>query len=148
MKALIVLLLSLILLGGAGFGSWTLYKEFMVKKEEEVKAPPPKPAVVFVRMQSVVVPVIDDNKVKQFVTVVATVQCNQDKQLIVQANIPRIQNALLGALYDLAGEHKLLSGPLVNIAAVKARFVDVVRNAVKEEGIQDVLIQVVMQRNL
>lgn len=148
MKALIVLILGLILLGGASFASWTLYKQYVASKEHAEEPPPPPPLPpAFVKVSPVVVPLIGETKVKQFVTVVVTLQVDQPKQPSIQAQMPRIQNALLQTLYEMGGEGKILQKSLVDIPAVKDQLTAAVKSAVPD-GIQDVLVQVVMQRNL
>jgi flagellar protein FliL len=149
MKALFVLILGLILLGGAAFASWTLYQRYIAGEHAEEAPPPPPPAPpAYIRVTPVVVPLIGDKKVSQFVTVVATLQVDQPKQLAIQASLPRIQNAMLEALFAMGAEGKILRGTLVDIPAVKERLVEAVKPALPDGGLQDVLIQVVMQRNL
>lgn len=150
MKAIIVLLVGLLLLGGAAIGGWTLYTRY-IKPADEAAAeppPPPKPGIAYVRMPTVNVPVIGENRVRQFVSVVVTLQVDDDKQQAIQGLMPRLQNAVLTKLYELAGTNKILSGTLVDIAGVKAALVEAVGPAIGGPGLQDVLIQAVMQRNL
>jgi len=150
MKAIIVLLIGLLLLGGAAIGGWTLYTQFFKAKEEaaEPPPPPPKPGVAYVRIPSVNVPVIGDKRVTQFIMVTVTLQVDDDKQQAIQGLMPRLQNAVLTKLYELAGSNKILSGSLVDIPGVKAALIEAVGAAIGGPGLQDVLIQAVMQRNL
>lgn len=148
MKAIFVLIIGLLLLGGAAVGGWTLYTHYFKPKEEVVAEPPPKPGIAYVRMPTVNVPVIGENRVRQFVSVVVTLQVDDDKQQAIQGLMPRLQNAVLTKLYELAGTNKILSGTLVDIAGVKAALVEAVGPAIGGPGLQDVLIQAVMQRNL
>lgn len=149
MKALIVLAIGLLLLGGAGYGGWMLYNEYIVKKEdEEPPKPPPKPPSAYVRVNPVVVPVIGDNRVEQFVTVVVTLEVNADQQPTTQANLPRIGDAFLTTLYGAADERSILRGNVVDIPAVKAKLQEAAEKVLGADVVQNILIQVVVQRNL
>lgn len=149
MKALIVLILGVILLGGASFASWTLYKQYVASKahEEEPPPPPPPQPPAFVRVSPVVVPLIGETKIKQFVTVVVTLQVDQNKQQAIQGQMPRIENSLLQTLYEMGAEGKILQKSLVDIPAVKDKLLAAAKTTIPD-GLQDVLVQVVMQRNL
>jgi len=150
MKAIIVLLVGLLLLGGAAVGGWTLYTQFVQTKAEAPAEPPPppKPGTAYVRIPNVNVPVIGENRVKQFISITVTLQVDDNRQQAIQGLMPRLQNAVLTKLYELAGSNKILSGSLVDIAGVKAALVEAMGPAIGGPGLQDVLIQAVMQRNL
>lgn len=149
MKALIVLAIGLLLLGGAAYGGWTLYNEYIVKKQEEQPPKPaPKPPSAFVRVSPVVVPVIGAQRVEQFVTVVVTLEVNADQQPMAQANLPRISDAFLRTLYGAADDRSILQGNIVNIPAVKAKLLEAAGKVLGADIVQNVLVQVVVQRNL
>ena len=100
-KALIVLVLGIVLLGGASVGGWFAYQKYYVDRQDEPKKvePPPKPPTAFVRLPPLVVPMIGPSRVEQFVTVVVAVEVVLEKQPMVQANQPRLTDAFLTALY-------------------------------------------------
>lgn len=150
MKAVIVLLVGLLLLGGAAFGGWTLYKQFILGKEEKPAEPPPppKPGTAYVRIPQINVPVIGANRVQQFVSVTVTLQVDDNRQVAIQGIMPRLQNAILTKLYEMAGANKIIQGSLVDIGGIKAGLIEAVNPAIGGPGLQDVLIQAVMQRNL
>lgn len=149
-KALIVLVLGVLLLGGAGFGGWFVYDKYFVVHEGEPKKeePPPKPPTAFVRIPPLVVPMIGPSRVEQFVTVVATVEVVLEHQPMVQANQPRLVDALLSALYAGIADKTVVKNGLVSIPAVKEKFIEAARKVVGQAVVQDVLIQAVTQRNL
>jgi flagellar basal body-associated protein FliL len=149
MKALIVLAIGLLLLGGAAFGGWTLYNEYIVKAEEEQPPkPPPKPPSAFVRVNPVVVPLIGDKRVEQFVTVVVTLEVNADQQPAAQANLPRIGDAFLTTLYGAVDDRSVLRGNVIDIPAVKAKLLEAAGKVLGADIVQNILVQVVVQRNL
>ena len=147
-KAIIVLVLGIALLGGAGFGGWKLYGMYLVEGEAKPEPPPPPPPTAFLRMDPVIVPVIGARKVEQFVTVVVTLEVIAEKAPVVQANQPRLSDAFLTALYGALDDKTVLSNAVVNIGAVKAKLKETAGRTVGEGLVTDVLVQVVMQRNL
>lgn len=150
-KSLIVLVLGILLLGGAGFGGWYIYSNYLVPQEgaEPKKIePPPKPPTAFVRLPPLVVPVIGATRVEQFVTVVVTMEVVLEKQPMVQANQARMSDGFLTALYGAVADKSVLNGPLVNIPAVKAKLLEAANKVMGPGVVLDVLVQAVTQRNL
>lgn len=150
-KALIVLIMGIVLLGGAGFGGWFLYDKYMVPHDGEPKKeeppPPPLPSA-FVRLPPLVVPMLGATRVEQFVTVVVTVQVVLEKQPMVQANQTRMTDAFLTALYGGVADKSVLKNGLVNIPAVKEKLREAATKVLGSGVVQDVLVQAVTQRNL
>lgn len=150
-KALIVLVLGILLLGGAGFGGWTLYNKYLVPQEgvEPKKVePPPKPPTAFVRLPPLVVPGLGANRVEQFVTVVVTIEVLLEKQPLAQANQTRLTDAFLTALYGGVADKSVMKGSLVNIPAVKEKLIEAGTKVLGPGVVLDVLVQAVTQRNL
>ncbi|MBK3776270.1 hypothetical protein JJL56_12515 [Azospirillum sp. YIM DDC1] len=150
-KAVILLVLGLLLLGGAGFGGWMIYNKYFVEHEESApkkEEPPPKPPTGFVRMAPFVVPAIGTQKVEQFVTVVVTLEVVLDKVPYVQARQPLVYDRCLSALYAAVDDRSVMTGNLVNIIAVKEKLSAAAAKVVGEGVVQNVLVQVVTQRNL
>ncbi|MGQ9367258.1 hypothetical protein [Azospirillum sp. ST 5-10] len=151
MKAILVLVFGLALLGGAAYGGWTLYQMYVVGRQAEAEAPPPPPpppATAYVRMKPVVVPVIGENRVRQFITVAVTVEVFAEKQPVAQANVPRLEDAFITILYEAIDDGSVLKGEIVQIGALKAKLMEAATKALGAEVAHDVLIQVVTQRNL
>ncbi len=150
-KALIVLVLGIVLLGGAGFGGWFVYQKYFTEQADappKKVEPPPKPPTAFVRLPPLVVPMIGPSRVEQFVTVVVAVEVLLDKQPMAQANQPRLTDAFLTALYGGIADQSILNGALVNIPAVKAKLIEAAGKVIGKDAVQDVLVQAVTQRNL
>ncbi|MDR6771149.1 hypothetical protein [Azospirillum sp. BE72] len=150
-KALIVLVLGIVLLGGASFGGWFVYQKYFTEHPDappKKVEPPPKPPTAFVRLPPLVVPMIGPSRVEQFVTVVVAVEVVLDKQPLAQANQPRLTDAFLTALYGGIADQSILNGALVNIPAVKAKLVEAAGKIIGKDAVQDVLVQAVTQRNL
>ncbi|WP_448203466.1 hypothetical protein [Azospirillum sp. sgz302134] len=149
-KVIVVLVLGLLLLGGAGYGGWMLYNIYMVPHDDAPKKeePPPPVPTAFVRLAPLVVPTIGAQKVEQFVTVVVTLEVVLEKQPLVQAYQPKVFDALLTALYGAVDDKSVMNGNLVNITAVKEKLAAAAAKVVGNGVVQNVLVQVVTQRNL
>ncbi len=150
-KAVILLVFGLLLLGGAGFGGWMIYNKYFVEHEEAApkkEEPPPKPPTGFVRLAPLVVPAIGAQKVEQFVTVVVTLEVVLEKLPIVQSRQPLVFDRCLTALYAGVDDRSVMNGNLVNIIAVKEKLSAAVAKVVGDGVVQNVLVQVVTQRNL
>lgn len=151
-KALIVLVLGILMLGGAGFGGWTLYTKYLALPPEGAEPkkvePPPKPPTGFVRLPPLVVPAIGANRVEQFVTVVVTIEVLLEKQPMAQANQTRLSDAFLTALYGGVADKSVMNGSLVNIPAVKEKLIEAGTKVLGPGVVQDVLVQAITQRNL
>ncbi|WP_035694149.1 hypothetical protein [Azospirillum halopraeferens] len=150
MKAIVLLVIGLALLGGAGYGGWMLYQKYIVgEAESDVPPPPPPPPVTsYVRMKPVVVPVIGQNRVSQFITVVVTIEVVAAKAPIAQSNVPRLEDAFITTLYGAVDDRSILKGELIVIPTLKAKLIEAATKTVGSDVVHDVLIQVVTQRNL
>jgi len=149
-KAVIVLVLGIALLGGAGYGGWMLYNIYLIPQEgaEKKEEPPPKVPTSFVRITPLVVPVIGHKKVEQFVTIVVTMEVVAEKAPMVQAHQPKMVDAFLSTLYGAVDDKSVMTGNLVNIPAVKEKLTEAAAKVVGPGVVQSVLVQVVTQRNL
>ncbi len=150
-KSLIVLVLGILLLGGAAFGGWHIYNTYLVPQEgaEPKKVePPPKPPTGFVRMAPIIMPVIGNTRVEQIVTVVVTMEVLLEKQPMVQANQVKMSDVFRVVLYGGLDDKSIMKGALFNIPAAKEKLMEAAAKAMGPGVIVDVLIQAVVQRNL
>lgn len=104
---------------------------------------------IYVHIAPVVLPVITDNGVEQLVTIVFDVQVKDfDTADDMHANMPRIMDALMRALYGGLGQGALRNGKLANVNKVKNKAIEAVGEVVGSDKIIDVLVQGVSQRML
>ncbi len=104
---------------------------------------------IYIHMAPMVLPVINENGVEQLVTIILDVQVkNFDAADQMHSNMPRVQDALMRALYGGLGQGALRNGKLVDIAKVKNKAVSAVGEVIGLENVQDVLVQGVAQRML
>lgn len=105
--------------------------------------------LIYVHIQPMVVPVINENGAEQIVTMLIDLQVkNFDAADTMHSNMPRVQDAILRTLYGGLGQGTLKKGHLVNIAKTKAKIHAAVELALGQDIIDDVLIQAVAQRML
>jgi flagellar FliL protein len=151
MKAIILLIFGLALLGGAGYGGWMLYQKYILGEEVAEPAPPkdvPPPPTAYVRMAPIAIPSIGRDRVEQFVTVVVTVEVVADQQPRAAQNVPRLTDAFITTLYGAVDDKTVLHGALVNIPAIKEKLTEAATKVLGDGVVRDVLVQVVTQRKL
>jgi hypothetical protein len=94
-----------------------------------------------------VLPAIDDNGVEQLVTIIFDVQVKDfDAADDMHANMPRVMDSLMRALYGGLGQGSLRSGKLANINKIKNKAIDAVGEVLGKDKVLDVLVQGVSQR--
>ncbi len=153
MKIVILLIVGLLLLGGAGAGALWLYHKYTVEKEEAAtpKPPPPPPPPgppAYIRVTPIVVPMIGANRVQQFITIVATVEIEAVRQPETVGRQTQLIDAFITALYAAVDDRSIMTGNIVNIPAVKEKLTQAARKVLGKDVVHDVLVQVVTQRNL
>lgn len=147
-KAILVLIIGLILLGGAGYGGWVVYNQYFVEHTEEPPPPPPPAPTAFIRMTPIVVPLIGRTRVEQFVTFVVTIEVLASEQLYAVARVPIIRDRLLRDLYDAVDRKTIMRGELIDLAKAKKVMIESAGKVLGEATVRDVLLQVVTQREL
>ncbi len=149
-----MLIIGVLLLGGLGGGGWFFYQSYMVPPaeatevvEEEPEVPSGPPA--FVRIKPMVLPVVGEMRVRQFITLVVTLEVvNQAAADQVYAIMPRVTDAFLTALYGGIEDGNVMDGNLVNVDGVKHHLLRAGHKVLGEMVVRDVLVQAVHQRRL
>jgi hypothetical protein len=104
---------------------------------------------IYVHIAPMVLPVISDNGVEQLVTIILDVQVKDfDAADTMHTNMPKVQDALMRALYGGLGQGTLRNGKLVDVTKVKKKAIAAVSEVIGVDHIQDVLVQGVSQRML
>lgn len=105
--------------------------------------------LIYVHMQPMIVPVINENGAEQVVTLMIDFQVKDfDAADTIHSNMPKVQDAVFRALYGGLGKGSLKNGHLVNIPKIKEKLLVAVRDALNKDLINEVLIQGVAQRML
>lgn len=103
---------------------------------------------VYVHLAPMVMPIISDQGVEQLVTIVIDVEVKDfDVADSMHTNMPKVQDALMRALYGGLGQGSLRNGKLVNVDRIKSKATVALRD-VLGDGVREVLIQGIAQRML
>jgi flagellar basal body-associated protein FliL len=104
---------------------------------------------VYVHITPITLPVISSTGVEQLVTIALAVEITDfDVADDIHSNMPRVQDALLRALYGGLGNGNLRNGKLVDIDKVKAKTTAALNEVLGPGKIHDVLVEGVSQRML
>ena len=130
------------------------------KKKEESKEDKPKTTdgvvggrfagdPIYVHIQPMVLPVINENGVEQLVTIIMDIQVKDfDSADELHSNMPRVMDALMRGLYGGLGDGVLRNGKLADVSKIKTKAIAAVGEVIPVAKIQDVLIQSISQRLL
>jgi flagellar FliL protein len=103
---------------------------------------------VYVHITPMIMPVITDQGVEQLVTVIIDVEVKDfDTADMMHTKMPKIKDALMGALYGGLGQGTLRDGKIADVKKIKAKATAALTDVVGD-GIKEVLIQGISQRML
>ncbi len=165
MKLVIMAVLALLLLGGGGAGAYYYFfsgaAQAAATQEGDAVAEGAKakekaegghdgqeaPKIEYVKMDPLILPIVDAQGVTQVVSLVITIEvpdaASAEK---VTAKIPRLKDAYIQDLYGVLGRQASDKGGTVDVSTIKARLNAVTRRIMGDEATGDVLLQVVQQR--
>lgn len=157
---ILLLLLTGLLLAGGGFGAgWYVFagpghggagpEGAGVGAEQAPAAPKraPSAAAVFVNIGPLTIPVLGQNRIDQFVTVLVALEVDDAATgERLRAMAPRLTDAYLTALYGEIAGGSLFRNGLLDLGGAKARLMASTRAVLGDGIVHDVLIQVVTQR--
>ncbi len=143
-RLLIIVTLVLLLAGGGGGAWWFMNQEDQAPEAEAPAQTAPKPS--FVKIDPIILPLIQQNKVTRFITVVITLEMPiDDATLQVELVKPRLMDALFTELYSLFSQ-KMVREQGPDSPLVKQR-VKLVSDRILGPGKVDaVLVQAVAQQ--
>ncbi len=101
----------------------------------------------YVRLDPLILPIIDEYGVSQVVSLVVSLEVKDAKMAEkVQKMSPRLKDAYIQDLYGMLNKHAALKGGVVQVAQLKLRLNKVSSKVMGDDVINDVLLQVVQQR--
>jgi flagellar basal body-associated protein FliL len=104
---------------------------------------------IYVHIDPMVIPVINDSGVEQLVTLIFDVQVKDFNAADdMHTNMPKVMDSLMRSLYGGLGQGALRNGKLVNVGKVKAKAITAVGEIIGPDNVTDVLVQGVAQRML
>lgn len=149
MKIVIILVVLLALIGGGGFAAWTFFPDVVKPMvgiyPEGQEPPPPPPQTGLVNIDPLVMPIFEDGTVRRFLVLELSFEVYQPRgSLIVQSQLPRLQNAFL--TYVLSLQAKGLSDKLTDLRFLKERLKQVATDVVGPGVVHDILLKNVFER--
>lgn len=119
------------------------------KGEEDISGGRFEGDPIYVHIKPMVVPVINEDGVEQFVSLMLDVHVvdssSADK---LHKDMPRVMDALMRHLYGGLGEGALKDGKMINISRVKKKAIDAISEILGREKVVDVLVVAASQRML
>ncbi len=156
MKMVVMAGLAVLLLGGGAAGAY-----FFLNKpaeaalseaghEQPVAAAVPVAApAVFVELDPLILPIVDQNGVSQTVSLVVSVEVADEAAATRVKNLqPRLKDAFIQDMYGVLSRKNVMAGGVLEVGKLKARLNTVSDKVMGEETIKEVLLQVVQQRRI
>ncbi len=163
MKYVAILLLAIVLTGAGGAGGYFFFQKQAVASlgpekadalaeklardkearltEEEAKN------LRFVKLEPIILPIIDANGVNQVVTLILTLEVNsEENEKFVEALKPRLKDAYLQDMYGVLSRTANLKEGMIKVDELKTRLNKVSAKVLGEKKVNSVLLQVVNQR--
>lgn len=152
MKKLMLIAVVLVLLMGTGAAAYYFLMHGDAQATE-VAAPESEPQdlvdPVFVEFNPILLPVLGDDRVEQFVNIVVALEvADDDAAQRVIAAAPRLNDAYLQALYGTLHSHTVAENGVLDLTVIKRRLVQVSGDVLGEGVVLDALVQLVSQRIL
>lgn len=163
MKFVMMLFLALVLAGGGAAGGYFYFQNSAVasagpmseldhaaKMKYEAKAAHAKEEqkdLKFVRLEPLILPIIDDSGVSQVVTLVVALEVNgAEAEKKAEMYAPRLKDAFIQDMYGVLNRKASLNGGVIKVDRLKARLNRVTTKVLGENQVNEVLLQVVQQK--
>jgi len=159
MKKVILGLVGILLLGGGAGGGYIYLKKpaeaaatehntVEEKHAKKKKGGHGEEAIEFVRLDPLILPIVDRGGLSQVVSVVVALEVKDKHAAEYVRNMqPRIKDAFIqemyGVIHNPAG---MQDGNVIKVGILKSRLGRIGREVLGDDVVQDVLLQVVQQR--
>jgi len=148
MKRIALPFLVLMFMTGVGLGSYGYIGQAEAsggkKKAEATEGG--VPAITYVAMDPLILPIIDREGISQTISIVISLQVGDPgKAEEVRHNLPKLADAYLSDMYGALSKTASMEGGVIKVSMLKNRLKDVTKKLVPEGGIDDVLLQVLQQ---
>lgn len=150
MKKIILLVLALLVLIGAGVGGYMMFGPKPADHAEEEKKEEKPPRVgppVYAQIGPMIVPLMGAKNVQQNIMFTVSLEVDDEPtRESVRAQSPRLTDAYVQALYGGLETGQVIDGQILNIPALKAKLQEATDKVLGPGIVHDVLIQSVTQR--
>lgn len=122
-----------------------------IEKAEEAKAAAalakPAPKAIFVELDPLILPILDENGVSQVVSMVVSVEVPDDIAAEAVKNMqPRLKDAFIQDMYGVLSRQAVTTGGTLEVGKIKARLNSISQKIMGPDKVKEVLLQVVQQR--
>lgn len=104
-------------------------------------------AVEYVKLDPLILPIIDNNGVTQVISLVVAIEVSsaEDKDTVTKL-VPRITDAFIQDMYGELGKQAAMKGGVIQVSVIKERLNQITAKVLGSDIHTDVLLQVVQQR--
>lgn len=157
MKMALIGLVAILLLGGGAAGAYFYFNkpaeaaltEAAAEKhaagaEAEAAA---APVVEYVKIDPIILPIIDDSGLSQVMTIVITLEVPDVAAADGARQMsPRLKDAIIQDMYGVLSYKSAMKDGVINATKLKSRLNELTKKILGEDKVKDVLLQVVNQR--
>lgn len=161
MKFVMIAAIALVFLGGGAAGAYFFLNKPAVasatemSEAEKADAAAAKAAheaaleAVFVKLDPLILPIVDSNGVTQTVSIVISIEvADEEAAARVEAMQPRLKDAFLQDMYGMLSQKAVMKGGVIEVAKIKARLNNISHKVMGGDTVKEVLLQVVQQRRI
>ncbi len=163
MKYVFILLVAVILIGVGGVSGYFFFKQSaeasyggaseeaiakkLAAKKAAMSAEERAKNLRFVKLDPIILPIIDESGVTQVVTLVVSLEVDGDENAEYAENLtPRLKDAFIQDMYGVLSRKASMEGGMVKVDQLKMRLNRLSSKVLGEDKVNDVLLQVVNQR--
>lgn len=163
MRLVLFIVIALLVLGGGGAGAYFYFSQTaeasagpdagddhdLAKKDEKhaKKGGHGEEEVVFVEMDPLILPIVDNSGVTQVVSLVIALEVpNKEMAKEVETLTPRLKDAYIQDMYGVLNKYAAMKGGVIQVSMIKERLNKITHDVMGEDRVNDVLLQVVQQR--
>ena len=151
MKKLIIAILGLLILGGGGYGAYMYLNK--PKLDEQVAEIPQthneKSSDIFVELEPVYVPIIDQQGLQKMVSLVVAIEVRNANEAERARSIrPKIINAILQDMYGVFSRENKRGSNYIKTSLIRKRLTKVSKKILGDKNVLGVKIQAVTQRRV
>lgn len=100
----------------------------------------------FVKLDPLLLPIIDEDGIQQVVSMVVSIEVNSDNASKVKLYSPRLTDAYIQDMYGVLNRHAALKDGIIQVRMIKERLNKVTGEILGHDIEAEVLLQLVQQR--
>lgn len=161
MKMVILAVAGVLILGGAGAGAYFFFmKPAQASVGENAEHAEAKeahkkddghgaPAISYVELDALILPIVDQKGVSQTVSMVVTIEVSSAEAAAKVTELgPRLKDAYIQEMYGVLNKNEALVDGVVQVNQIKERLTSISHKVMGEGVVEDVLLQAVQQRRM